>query len=84
MNSDYQYLVGRIQQALANDPRASKLDVKITIRQDRIHLTGQTSSEERRRAITMVVSETVPDMEVRNELTLIEVFQPAEPEVISD
>jgi osmotically-inducible protein OsmY len=84
MNADYQYLVGKIQQALATDSRVNKLDVKITVRQGRVHLTGQTSSEERRQAITRVVSEAAPDMEVRNELTVIVVSEPAQPEVISD
>lgn len=84
MNDDYQYLVGRIQDALANDPRVNKLDVKITVRQGRVHLTGQTSSEERRQSITLVVKEVAPDMEVRNEMTLIEISRPSQPEVICD
>ena len=84
MNADYQYLVGKIQNALATDERVNKLDVKVMIIQGKVHLMGQTSSEERRQAIAQVVSETVPDLEVRNELTVIEVAQPAQPEVICD
>lgn len=84
MNTDYHYLVGKIQQALATDPRASKLDVKVMIIQGKVHLTGNTSSEERRRAIAEVVRETVPDMDVRNELTVMDVSQPSQPEVIGD
>jgi hypothetical protein len=84
MNADYHYLVGKIQNALATDPRVNKLDVKIMVRGDRVHLTGQTSTEERRRVIAEVVSETVPELEVRNELTVLEITEPAGPEVISD
>ncbi|HWP43316.1 MAG TPA: BON domain-containing protein [Blastocatellia bacterium] len=84
MNADYQYLVGKIQHALANDPRVNKLDVKVMIIQGKVHLMGHTSSEERKRAIAQVVRETVPDLEVRNEITLMEVSQPAQAEVISD
>jgi osmotically-inducible protein OsmY len=84
MNADYQYLVGKIQNALATDPRVNKLDVKVMIIQGKVHLMGHTSSEERRRFIADVVSETVPDLEVRNELTVIEVSPPVQPEVISD
>jgi osmotically-inducible protein OsmY len=84
MNADYHYLVGKIQQALATDPRAGKLDVKVMIIQGKVHLTGNTSSEERRRAIAEVVRETVPDMDVRNELTVMDVSQPSQPEVIGD
>ena len=84
MNADYHYLVGKIQNALATDPRVNKLDVKIMVIGSRIHLTGHTSTEERRRIIAEVVSETAPDMEVRNELSVISVAEPAQPEVISD
>jgi osmotically-inducible protein OsmY len=84
MNADYHYLVGKIQNALATDPRVNKLDVKIMIVGGKIHLMGQTSTEERRRIISEVVSETVPDMEVRNELSVIAIAEPAQPEVIGD
>lgn len=84
MNLDYQYMVGRIQNALATDPRTNKQDVKVMISNGRVHLSGETSTEERRRTIAAVVSEIVPDLEVRNELTIIELSEPAAPEVISD
>ena len=84
MNADYQYLVGKIQAALATDPRTNKLDVKVIIRGDKIHLTGQTSTEARRLAIAEVVTESAPDLEVRNELTVIEIGAPAQPEEIRD
>ena len=84
MNLDYQYLVGKIQSALATDPRTSKQDVKIMVRNGRVHLMGQTSTDERKRTIAQVVSEIVPDLEVRNELSVLELTEPAEPEVIGD
>jgi len=83
MNVDYQYLVGKLQNAFATDPRVSMLDVKVMVCGGKIHLTGQVASEERRRAVAEVVSEVIPDVEVRNELTVFEVTQPAHPEVIS-
>lgn len=84
MNADYQYLVGKIQAALATDPRTNKLDVQVIIRADKIHLIGQTSTEERRRTIAEVAAEAVPDMAVRNELTVIEIGAPLQPEDIRD
>jgi osmotically-inducible protein OsmY len=84
MNADYYYLVGKIQNALATDPRVNKLDVKIMVIGGKIHLTGYTSTEERRRIIGEVVSDAAPDMEVRNELSVISIAEPAQPEVISD
>jgi osmotically-inducible protein OsmY len=82
MNLDYQYIVGKIQSALATDPRTNKQDVKVMIRSGLVYLTGQTSTDERRRTIAEVVAEIVPEMQVRNELKVIELSEPAEPEVI--
>ena len=84
MNVDYQYLVGKLQHALATDERVNMLDVKVMVFSDRIHLTGQVTTEERRRAIAEVVAEILPGVEVRNELTVLEVNHPSQPEVIHD
>jgi len=84
MNTDYQYLVGKIQTALATDARTNKLDVKVMIAGGKIHLMGQTSTEERRQAIAAVVAEAVPDMDVRNELTVMQIGDPGQPEEICD
>ena len=82
MNADYQYLIGKIQNALATDPRVNKLDVNIKIIAGKVHLMGQTSTEVRRRVIAEVVKETVPELEVRNELTVLEVTEAVQAEVI--
>lgn len=82
MNAEYQYLIGRLQDALATDPRVNALDVKVTVCGGRIHLTGEVATEERRGAAAIVVSEIVPDIEVRNELTVYELTQTAGAEVI--
>jgi len=84
MNTDYQYLVGRIQAALAAHPRTNKLDVKIMIAGGKVHLLGQTATEERRLAIAEVVAEAVPDMDVRNELTVMVIGSPCQAEDICD
>jgi hypothetical protein len=84
MNVDYQYLVGKLQHALANDERVNMLDVKVMICSGKIHLIGQVATDERRRAVAEVVAEMLPDVEVRNELTVLEVNHPPQPEVIND
>jgi len=84
MNADYQYIVAKIQSALAEDPRVNMLDIKIMVIQNRVHLMGEVMSEERRTAAGAVVSAVVPGIEVRNELRILEVSRPAEPEVIID
>jgi osmotically-inducible protein OsmY len=84
MNSDYQYLVGKLQHALAIDRRVNMLDVKVTVRGGTIHLTGEVATEERRRAVAEVVAELLPEAEVRNELTVLEVNYASQPETIHD
>lgn len=82
MNVNYQYLVGKLQHALATDRRVNMLDVKIMVCSGKIHLTGQVATEERRMAVAEVVRELLPGVEVRNELTVLEVNHPPQPEVI--
>jgi osmotically-inducible protein OsmY len=84
MNSDYQYLVGKLQHALATDRRVNMLDVKVTVRGGKIHLTGEVTTEERRRAVAEVVAEMLPGAEVRNEMSVMEVNYPSQPEIIHD
>jgi osmotically-inducible protein OsmY len=84
MNSDYQYLVGKLQHALAVDQRVNMLDVKVVVRGSKIYLTGDVATEERRRAVAEVVAELLPGVEVRNELNVMEINQPPQPEIIHD
>jgi hypothetical protein len=84
MNADYQYLVGKIQSALATDPRTGKLDIRIMIAGGKVHLTGETATETRRRIIEQVVAEAAPELEIRNQLTVVEVGEPARAESICD
>ncbi len=72
MNAEYQYLVGKLGHALATDPRVNALDVKVRVCGDKIHLTGEIPTEERRDAATLVVVELAPGVEVLNELTVYE------------
>jgi osmotically-inducible protein OsmY len=84
MNADYQYLVAKIQSALAEDPRVNMLDIKIMVIQNKVHLTGEVMSEDRKAAATDVVVAVAPGIEVRNELRILDVSGPAEAEVIID
>lgn len=72
MNMEYQYLATRLENALAIDPRINALDVKVRICGDKIHLTGDVPTEERRGAAAQVVTELASGLEVLNELTVYE------------
>jgi hypothetical protein len=84
MNTDYQYIVGHLQTALATDPRVNCLDIKVMVTNDKVHLTGSVLSEHRKQSVQEVVAELYPHLDIKNELTTIEVQQPRDAEVISD
>ncbi len=71
MDHSYQYLVGKLQEALATDSRVNALDVRITVSGGKIHLTGEVGTEERRAALTEVVSAVLPGTPVCNEVTVL-------------
>ena len=61
MNAEYQYLVGKLQDVLATNPRVNLLDVNMNVCGGKIYLTGESLTEERRTAVATVVSEIAPD-----------------------
>ncbi|MGE0127377.1 MAG: BON domain-containing protein [Blastocatellales bacterium] len=75
-------MASKLENALATDPRVNALDVKVRIRGDKIHLTGEIPTEERRGAATEVVTELALGIEVLNELTVYELNPTTSPEVI--
>jgi osmotically-inducible protein OsmY len=72
MDLEYQYLVGKLQEALANDTRVNAQDIRVVVTGGRIHLIGEVSTAERRAAVNDVVGEVLPGIPVRNELTVLE------------
>ena len=71
MDLHYQYVVGRLQEAIAADARVSTLDIKVTVLGGSIHLTGEVGTEERREALTAVVRAVLPGTSVYNEVTVM-------------
>lgn len=82
MNQEYQYLVGKLQEALAVDSRVGALDLHISVAHGRLHLTGQVPTEERREAVERIARELAPGLDVRNELTVLELAESAKPEAV--
>jgi hypothetical protein len=71
MDMEYQYLVGRLQEAMARDARVSALDIRIVVTGGRVHLTGEVPTEERRAALTEVATAVLPGTPVLNEVTVL-------------
>jgi osmotically-inducible protein OsmY len=77
------YLVERVRHRLAHDERVNELELDVSIRGDRVVVTGSVSTEERRAAVTAVVAETVGDRTVQNETTVLPRRSGGEVETIS-
>jgi hypothetical protein len=76
------YLVGRLRQALAEDPRTNILDVQITIRAGKAFLEGQVDSAALKEAVEEVTRELLPpDLDLVNELW-VPTYGPPETETV--
>jgi osmotically-inducible protein OsmY len=78
-----EYVVARIQDALAQDPRTGELELDVRIAGGRVFLAGAVATEERRKAVEQVVREVVPDLHVLNELSVTENQGPGPSEPVS-
>lgn len=65
-----QYLAGRIEHALAVDPRTHELGVRADVRDDVVYVRGEVVGEERRELVAQVVRDTAPGLRVRNEVSV--------------
>jgi osmotically-inducible protein OsmY len=65
------YLIQRIREALAHDPRLGELELGVNVRAGQVFVTGTVHTDERRRAVSQVVREVAPDAEVHNQVTVV-------------
>ena len=78
-----QYVVGRVREALATDPRVNELDISVTVSGRKIYLTGDVTTPERKEAISVVVTETLPGYDVHNETSVRHYAERQDPEELS-
>ena len=84
MNHEYQYLVGKLEEALAVDDRVNALDIRITIAHGRVHLSGEVTTEARRTAVQQIAEEFLPHLDVRNDITVLELIEGCRTESVDD
>ncbi len=65
-----EYVIERIRRALAEDRRTGVLDVDVSLAGTKVLLTGTAGTAERLAAISEVVGEVVPDLEVHNQMSV--------------
>ncbi len=77
------YLVGHIQDSLANDPRTAALDVQLKLGNNRILVKGECQSDDARRAIEEIVRHRAPTgYDVDNQVRVTEMRAPEAEEVL--
>ena len=74
------YVAGRIERALASDPRTYELGIRADVRDEVVILRGEVACERRRLLIAEVVRDAAPGLEVRNEVSVPELQPPSEEE----
>lgn len=55
------YVIGRVREALAEDPRLNELDIQVTVTAGKVFLLGQVSSRERAKAASEIASSVLPE-----------------------
>lgn len=75
---DDTYVAGQVERALAEDPRTHELGVRAEVDGAAVILHGEVAGEERRRLVGEVAAQEVPELTVRNEVTVTEVLPPEE------
>ncbi len=67
-NTPKSYLVGRVRERLAQDPRVNDLNVNVTVTGEKVFLSGIVATKERREAISQVMADAFPDLVCVNEI----------------
>lgn len=72
----------RLHRALAEDTRTSELGVTVSVRGDRVRLTGTVASAERKADVGVVAQEAEPSLHITNDISVVSAAEPGEAEDI--
>ena len=82
MSEAPQYVVARVQEALAQDPRVAELHVDVAVAGSGIFVTGEVPTSERHDAISEILHSGFPDFDHHNHTTVEQVAAPQRREEI--
>lgn len=71
-----QYLAARLRRVLAEDPRTAEMGVRLSVRGDHVHLSGEVATQERCAELAAVLTEHVPDLVVHNDVRVADTREP--------
>jgi hypothetical protein len=72
-----QYRVAHIRRALAEDPRTAEMGVRVNVRGDQVHLSGEVATEQRRADLEEVLAEVAPEVTVSNDVRVVDTREPS-------
>jgi osmotically-inducible protein OsmY len=72
-----QYRVAHIRRALAEDPRTAEMGVRVNVRGDQVHLSGEVATEQRRADLEEVLAEVAPEVTVSNDVRVADTREPS-------
>lgn len=72
-----QYLVAHVRRLLAEDPRTAELGVRVNVRGDHVHLSGEVATEQRCAELEQVLGELLPEVRVHNDVRVADIREPA-------
>jgi hypothetical protein len=76
------YLVARVREALAHDPRVAELGISVTVAGDSVLLTGEVATPERKAAVTEVVQPLLEGRRLSNGVTVANLAETGTEETI--
>ncbi|HSL11809.1 MAG TPA: BON domain-containing protein [Actinomycetota bacterium] len=76
------YEAAHLSELLANDLRTSAPELRVTVGGGVVTITGTVTTEERRDAVAEVIGEAHPELDVRNDVTVIDLSGPPSSEVV--
>ena len=76
------YLAEHLKEALTRDLPVGGLGIGVTLTGAHVVLTGEVSSPEQRDALESVARELMPNHDVRNETTVVELPEPEDSEAM--
>ncbi len=80
MSEEPHYVVARIRDRLAQDPRSAELAVQVSIRREEVFLAGPVLDEAHRAAICRVVRDAAPNLHVHDEMHTVSTDAPVQRE----
>jgi predicted nucleotidyltransferase len=76
------YIKGKIMEALTTDERIAEHDIRVIVSESFAVAKGEVFTDEQRRAVTEVIRQVAPDLEVNNQVNVRVLSPPEQSEVI--